>query len=242
MKITNLISPSVLTAANLFFGFLAIIKAFDGDYSSSAWLIMIAAVMDGLDGKLARFMKKGSEFGIQYDSLADMASFGVAPAVLVYTAYFDRFGFLGAAACFSIVLAGSLRLAKFNLSATRDTKEEYAGLPIPLAAVTIASFLHFSLSFKEHFSLEIYFFPLMILLSLLMVSAVKYDTFPKFTFKESSKNKVKLIFLVGSIILIALWPARSMFPLCVIVISQGIIRSLIRTVKAVRNPVAEKIS
>ena len=197
--------------------------------------------MDGLDGKLARLMKKGSEFGIQYDSLADMVSFGVAPAVLAYTAYFDRFGILGAAACFSIILAGSLRLAKYNLCATTDTKEEYAGLPIPIAAVTTASFLHFSLSLKDQFTLEIMFFPLLILLSILMVSAVKYDTLPKFTIKESPKNKVKLILLVGSIILIGLWPAKSMFPLCVIVIFHGVIRSLIRTIKTDRNPVTEKL-
>ena len=222
------------------FGFLSIIKAIEGDYSSSGWLIIIAAVMDGLDGKLARFMKKGSEFGIQFDSIADMVSFGVAPAILVYTAYFDRFGIFGAAACFLPVLFGGLRLAKFNLSASTDSKDEFTGLPIPVTAVSIASFQHFSASFGGLPSLEIINFPLVILLCLLMVSGIKYETVPKFTFKESSKNKVKLIFLVGSVVLLSIWPSQSMFLLCLTVIFHGIIRSLIRTIKTDRTPVTEK--
>lgn len=231
MKIKKLISPGALTAANMFFGFLSIVSTIEGRLAAAGWFIIIAAVMDGFDGKLARLMKKGSQFGIQYDSIADMVSFGVAPAVLIYVAFFKNLGTLGAALAFCQILFGGLRLARFNLTAKTDSKDEFVGLPIPIAALTIASFVHFSLQLNEDPRFTAFSLPLVIMLSMLMVSKVRYDTFPRFTFNESRKNKVKLLFLLVSLTLIACFPNYAFFPLCMIIIIQGMIRSLIKTLK-----------
>jgi CDP-diacylglycerol---serine O-phosphatidyltransferase len=233
LKIDKLISPGVVTAGNMLFGFLAIIKAFEGQIIAAGWFIVIAAIMDSFDGKLARLMKKGSKFGIEFDSIADMVSFGVAPAVIAYMAYFRQFEMWGAFIVFSQVLFGGFRLAKFNLTASSESKGEFVGLPIPMAALSIVTFVHFNTWLDKEFGTDILilYFPLLISVCLLMVSGVKYDTFPKFTFKESKHNKAKLIFLIGSLAVIAIQPMAAFFLLIIFVVLQGVVRSLFRTLK-----------
>lgn len=230
-RLNNLLSPGALTAANMFFGFLSIVNAIEGNLTAAGWFIVIAAIMDGFDGKLARLMKKGSQFGIQYDSIADMVSFGVAPAALIYVAFFKNLGTIGIFLAFCQILFGGMRLARFNLTAKTDAKEEFRGLPIPMAALSIASFVHFSLQLNEDPKFIAFSIPLVVMLSMLMVSGVRYDTFPKFTFNESGKNKIKLLFLLTSVALVAIFPGSAIFPLCMFIIVHGMIRSLFRTLK-----------
>ena len=225
------IIPGVFTTANMFFGFFAIITAVSGDLITAGWLIIIAAIMDGLDGKLARRLNQGSRFGMEYDSMADMVSFGVAPAILAYTAYFQRFNLLGMFIVFLYLFLGGYRLARYNATSKPEVKGRFTGLPIPVAAITIVSFIHFNLHYWNEPILYPLFHPLIGGLCFLMVSQVRYDSLPKLTLKEGAANRVKLFFLIGALVLIAILPETLFFPLCIFYIVQGIVRSIIRSTR-----------
>ncbi|MDR0239391.1 MAG: CDP-diacylglycerol--serine O-phosphatidyltransferase, partial [Deltaproteobacteria bacterium] len=139
------ILPNLLTTASLFAGFLGMIWALDGDFDGAAMAILFAAFMDGLDGKVARLTNTASEFGVQYDSLADLAAFGIAPALVLWQWHLQAFGRLGMAAAFVFAVCGALRLARFTVSANQATtsKKFFPGLPIPAAGSRIATFILF---------------------------------------------------------------------------------------------------
>ena len=227
------IVPSAVTSANMFFGFLAIIKTMNGQFITAGWLIIIAAVMDGLDGKIARLVDKDSKFGKEFDSLSDLVSFGVAPAILAYKAYLERFEFLGVVIVFLFALCGALRLARFNVSDKPGKKNMFTGLPIPVAAVTVASFIHLNSHFWDEMRLGVAFIILILLVCFLMVSTIKYDKLPRLTFKDSKQNLTKLIFMAGGLILIAFFPSIAFFPICLIFIIWGIVRSIVKSLKKV---------
>src|SRR5690349_17200838 len=131
--------PSLFTAGNLMCGFFSIIATFRGDYVNAALLILLANVFDGIDGYAARLTRTTSQFGVEFDSLADVVSFGVAPAVLVYLwalVPWETWGWL--AAC-TYVVCGALRLSRFNVQSAGPAKGYFLGLPIPAAAEMIAS-------------------------------------------------------------------------------------------------------
>src|ERR1700739_4935016 len=130
--------PTLFTVGNLFCGYLSIWCSIRGTFETAAYLVIVAAVLDALDGRIARMTNSASEFGEEYDSLADLVSFGVAPAVLAYSwglADFPRPGFV---ASFLFVVCGSMRLARFNIQTKVADKRYFVGLPIPAAAGTIA--------------------------------------------------------------------------------------------------------
>ena len=130
--------PNVLTTFGLFSGFFAIILATKGEYSGAAIAIFMAMLWDGLDGRVARLTNTQSEFGAQYDSMADMLSFGVAPALLVYFWQFADLGKIGWLAAFVYTTASALRLARFNTQIGIEDKRYFQGLPSPAAAALIA--------------------------------------------------------------------------------------------------------
>ena len=134
------ILPNLLTSGNLFFGFFAIIKALKGEFAMAANSIFLATVFDMLDGRVARLTHSTSEFGLQYDSLCDLVSFGLAPAILIYLFGLHELGRLGWIASFIFLAFGALRLARFNVqSYVGNAKGDFSGLPIPMAALVIAS-------------------------------------------------------------------------------------------------------
>ncbi len=134
--------PNLLTSGNLFFGFLCMIRALEGKFGWAAVAIFIAALFDMLDGRVARLTKGTSEFGVQYDSLCDAVSFGVAPAFMMYQFGLFDVGRLGWAACFIYMACGILRLARFNVqSSIGKTGGDFTGLPIPMAAAAVASWV-----------------------------------------------------------------------------------------------------
>jgi len=136
------ILPNLFTTGNLFFGFFAIIKALQGDYQWASGAIVLAAIFDVLDGRVARLTRSTSEFGVQYDSLCDLVSFGVAPALLMYHAGLQELGRPGWIICFMFMACGALRLARFNVqSAIGKASGDFTGLPIPMAALVIACFV-----------------------------------------------------------------------------------------------------
>ncbi|MDH5731649.1 MAG: CDP-diacylglycerol--serine O-phosphatidyltransferase, partial [Gammaproteobacteria bacterium] len=131
--------PNLFTTGALFSGFYAVISAISGHYEAAAVAIFIAMVLDGLDGRIARLTNTATEFGVQYDSLADMISFGLAPALVVYLWALQDLGKLGWLAAFIYTAGAALRLARFNTQVEVADKRFFQGLPSPSAAALMAS-------------------------------------------------------------------------------------------------------
>ncbi|MGB8327518.1 MAG: CDP-diacylglycerol--serine O-phosphatidyltransferase [Steroidobacteraceae bacterium] len=148
--------PNLLTTGCLFAGFYSIVAAIDGNYERAGGAVFIAMLFDGLDGRIARLTHTESVFGKEYDSLADMVAFGVAPAIVTYQwgvsriaeygAAWGRFGWLAA---FFYAVAAALRLARFNARAASQDKRYFEGLPSPSAAAVVAAFVWFSSEWRE---------------------------------------------------------------------------------------------
>jgi len=131
--------PNLVTTGSLFAGFYGIVATMNGKYDIAAWFILISAVFDALDGKVARLTGTTSRFGVEYDSLADIVSFGVAPGLLMYSWALQPFGKFGWLAAFLYVVCGALRLARFNVQVNTVESRRFVGLPIPAAAWMVAS-------------------------------------------------------------------------------------------------------
>jgi len=131
--------PNLVTTGGLFAGFYGIVATMKGDYALAAWFILISAVFDALDGKVARLTGTSSRFGVEYDSLVDLVSFGVAPGLLMYSWALQSFGKFGWLAAFLYVVCGALRLARFNVQVNTVESRRFVGLPIPAAAGMVAS-------------------------------------------------------------------------------------------------------
>ena len=181
------ILPNLFTTASLFAGFLSITMAFAGNFDDAAWAILFSALMDGLDGKVARLTGSASQFGVEYDSLADAIAFGVAPGVLAWAWQLHHFGRLGLAAAFLFAACGALRLARFNVSVATTSKRFFIGLPIPAGGCTLATFVlflphlpEFMLGAVPHMALGLSF-----LAPLLMVSRVRYFSFKEYGFVKA---------------------------------------------------------
>lgn len=205
IKNKNLILPNAITIFGLLCGLYAIILSVKDDFVVASYVLILAAVFDGLDGKVARLVKGTSEFGVQLDSLCDLVSFGVAPAMLVYSWVLEPFGRIGLMAVFLFVACGALRLARFNVQAGKISNTYFVGLPIPAAAAFIASGIifvnHFGLDHNQSF-LSIFFVTSIYVLAFLMVSTVPFYSFKKIGYlKERPFNAlvifVVLIFVVG---------------------------------------------
>jgi CDP-diacylglycerol--serine O-phosphatidyltransferase len=132
------ILPNLFTTASLFSGFLGILWASGGHYESCAIAVFFSALMDGLDGKVARLTGTASEFGIQFDSLADLVAFGVTPGFLIFHAYLQPYDRLGIAVAFLFTVCSALRLARFNLQTATANKRFFTGLPTPAAGCALA--------------------------------------------------------------------------------------------------------
>ncbi len=172
--------PNLITTASLFAGFYAIVASIDGRFYAAAIAILVSLVLDGLDGRVARMTKSTSDFGVQYDSLADLVAFGVAPGILVYLWALKPFHQFGWVATFLFVVCGALRLARFNVQQGAADPRYFNGLPIPAAATMIATAIIFYYEIGPWApSRYIYILVMIYLLSFLMVSNVKYVSFKR---------------------------------------------------------------
>jgi CDP-diacylglycerol--serine O-phosphatidyltransferase len=172
--------PNLITTGSLFAGFYAIVASMDGRFSAAAVAILVSLVLDGLDGRIARITKSTSGFGMQYDSLADLVSFGVAPGILVYLWALKPYHQFGWVAVFLFVVCGALRLARFNVQQGSMDPRYFNGLPIPAAATMIATAIIFYYQIGEWApERHIYILVMIYLLSFLMVSNIKYMSFKK---------------------------------------------------------------
>ncbi len=191
--------PNLFTTGTLFAGFYGIIATMNGGYYVAAWFILVSAIFDVLDGKVARLTGTTSRFGVEYDSLADLVAFGVAPGLLMYSWALKPFGKLGWLAAFLYVVCGALRLARFNVQVDTVESKRFLGLPIPAAASMVAScvllFYHLGGSGSIR---KVSVLILIYVLALLMVSNVRYYSFkdPEMVKRQPFGFLVLLIFVI----------------------------------------------
>jgi CDP-diacylglycerol---serine O-phosphatidyltransferase len=220
------ILPNLFTSASLFSGFYAIISSIQGRYDAAAIAIIISAVFDCLDGRIARFTQTTSHFGTEFDSLSDLVAFGVAPAVLAYLWALEPFGRLGWLAACMYVICGALRLARFNVEKSSSDSSFFKGLPIPAAAICISSMILFAddintFSEKRHIIiiLMIYF------LTFLMVSSLRYYSFKEFNIRNQKPFNV-LVAIILICIVIAYKPNVLLFLIFIPYVFSGPVVSL----------------
>lgn len=204
--------PNLMTTCNLFAGFFSVIQALRGNFLWAAYAIVVAAIFDQLDGRLARLTRSTSKFGAEYDSICDVVSFGMAPAILLFLWALEPFGRVGWVACFLYVACGALRLARFNVQATIVEKNYFQGLPIPMAAGIVASsVLAFTDLGWESLGSRLLLF-MTILLAFVMVSTFRYRSFKDIDLKERMPFQY-LILGVGILVVVALHPEVMLFVL-----------------------------
>ena len=219
------ILPNIFTLSNLFLGYWAIILTMQERFTTACWLIVIATIMDGLDGAVARWTRQSSKFGMQIDSLADSISFGLAPGLLVYFAVLKSLGTIGLILAFIPVLAGVLRLARYNLSAEDTNKKHhhlgFNGLPIPAAALVLIGYYLYVHEINEGIVEATLFFSLIPALSLLMISPIPYRRMPVIPINKSGHPRLAVGFLLV-VTAVFLWnPALTIFPIMLIYILTG---------------------
>lgn len=166
--------PNFITTIGLFFGFYSISYSLRGNFEVAAFLILVSGFVDALDGRVARVTNSTSLFGKEYDSLSDVVAFGVAPAIMVYLWKLDAFGRFGFLACFLFVACGALRLARFN-SDTSGNLSTFTGLPIPIAAAAVTSFVLLGRVIGDVPWVMVLFG--VYVLSFMMVSNIRYPSF-----------------------------------------------------------------
>jgi CDP-diacylglycerol--serine O-phosphatidyltransferase len=226
LKVNPSIVPNFFTIANMFCGYFSVILSTQGKFSLAAWLIVAAAVLDILDGKLARLTKSSSIFGLQYDSLADVTSFGFAPSFLAYSVLFNKWGTIGLFLSFIPLVFGSIRLARFNIRQRSESKDYFEGLPIPASAVTIATFVVFNYYFWGYFRWSKIFLIIILFLSIMMISLIRYEKLPEFSIQSNTSNRIKVLFVVSCITIIIFFPHESFFPFAILYSLSGPGRAL----------------
>jgi len=225
--------PNVLTTFGLFAGFFAIILATRGQYADAAVAIFVAMLWDGLDGRVARLTNTQSEFGAQYDSMADMISFGVAPALLMYFWQFSDMGKAGWLAAFVYTAAGALRLARFNTQISNEDKRYFQGLPSPAAAALIAGMVWTKQSigvtdYDQYVTLVSWV--ILVGAGVLMVSNVRYYSFKDINLKGRSSFKFLLIATL-ILIVVTVWPSAILFVFFLAYALSGLIMTMIEVRK-----------
>jgi CDP-diacylglycerol--serine O-phosphatidyltransferase len=194
--------PNVVTSMSLFGGFYAMVASVDKRFVPASIAIFASCVLDALDGRVARMTGSTSRFGVEYDSLSDVISFGVAPGFLAYMWALKGYGRFGWVAAFLYVVCGALRLARFNVQAETVQKKQFLGLPIPAAAATIAASVLFFGELSLPPQVKSIFIPvLMYALAFLMVSGVRYASLKGISVSRHFDAVVVAILLFGIVLI-----------------------------------------
>jgi CDP-diacylglycerol--serine O-phosphatidyltransferase len=226
-----IILPSAFTLGGLFLGVWAIVHAARGEYTTAGWLIVLAAVFDMLDGRIARFTATGSAFGEELDSLVDCVSFGVAPALIMYFTFLRAGGEWSWILSFLYIVAAVFRLARFNIEQAGTAKVNFHGLPSPTAGASVATFYAFTQTPFWH----AWFSNvdekraagwLMMFVAVLMVSNVLYPVVPRFGLRTWS-GRFAMTMAVLSIVAAFTYPAYFFFPFAILYITYGLIRTVL---------------
>lgn len=229
------ILPNLLTTANMFCGFFAIIQVLNENFILASWVLFLGGIFDFLDGRVARLTRTESEFGLEYDSLSDLTSFCLAPALLMYHWTLHEFGHLGWAVAFLFFACGALRLARFNVQAATVEKKHFQGLPTPPAAACPVSYviLHHHL-FGEGVTKSYLILFLMTIVALLMVSNISYRSL-KVIDMRSKANFFFLVIVIGTVVVIAAAPQVMLFVVAIAYASSGVLIELSRSGRRIRS-------
>lgn len=223
MKRGLLLIPNLLTTGNLFCGFFTIVSAVAGKFEFAAYLVVLAGFFDFLDGRVARMMNVSSDFGVEYDSLADLTTFCMAPAVLAWCFGLNQFGKLGIGACFLYFACGALRLARFNVQSGSVEKVHFQGAPTPTGGGIIVSFILFHLEtmgMPGERTIGLYILlGIIVFMGLLMVSSVQYRSFKK----VKRGSFLSLVLAVAVVFLITIQPAIMLFVFGCVYVAIGLV-------------------
>lgn len=222
------IVPSLFTLFNLFFGIWSITLAAKGEFYRASWFLVFAGILDTLDGRVARLSNTGTRFGAELDSLVDVVSFGVAPAYLMYELHFATAGPAAWIFCYFYVMGAAIRLARFNITQAGKSKAHFVGLPSPAAGLTLATYYPFT---QTDLYAQIRNLPwplllnfLMIALTILMVSNVRYATLPRASLR-SWRGLLGLLTLL-CIVFFGIWQHDAFFfPLGIVYMVYGVARA-----------------
>ncbi|MGE5314530.1 MAG: CDP-diacylglycerol--serine O-phosphatidyltransferase [Acidobacteriota bacterium] len=246
MKITRAVVPSLFTVLNMFCGFLSIVQSSDGRFESASYFIILAGVFDSLDGFMARLTKTSSQFGVEIDSLSDVVSFGAAPAFMAYKIHLIQWEGYGLLISSLLLLLGGIRLARFNVQLVGFDKDHFTGLPIPASAIAVIAYVltfgHPSFNAGEAGRLVLsgaaaqWFAPMIVVVSLLMVSTVKYDTLPKFSKRDMKKHPVKIGAFAAAAVITIVSKGAMLFYLFMAFIAYGIIRYCVLFIRRMAGP------
>ncbi|NOQ63805.1 MAG: CDP-diacylglycerol--serine O-phosphatidyltransferase [Methyloprofundus sp.] len=203
--------PNLFTTAALFSGFYAIASAISGQYEKAAVLIFVSLVLDGLDGRVARMTNTQSDFGAEYDSMADMVSFGVAPAIVMYLWTLSSLGQAGLIGAFIHLAGGALRLARFNTQLGTEDKRYFQGLPSPAAAAILAGLVWVS----EKYEYGIEGLPWLVMVVTIATGLLMVSNFRYYSFKDIDlRGKVPFVVMIGVMVGFAVTlsnPATALF-------------------------------
>ena len=226
-----IVVPSLFTLANLFFGFWSMVLAAQGEFYLASWWIVIAGVLDMLDGLLARVSKTGTRFGGELDSLVDIVSFGLAPAVLLYFLHFSAQGPFAWVFLYGFVVCVALRLARYNVQSSDEPKNAFTGLPTTAAGMTLATYYPFTQT--QFYQTQLTAAPwtqilifLVIALGLAMVSNIQYAKVPRIGIR-TRRGRLGLIVHL-TLIGFAIWSRDIFFfPLGITYLVYGMVRSAV---------------
>jgi CDP-diacylglycerol--serine O-phosphatidyltransferase len=227
--------PSALTLGNLFGGFYALIAIYSDEFGTAAVAILVAGVLDVLDGAVARMTGATSEIGVQLDSLSDLVSFGVAPGLLAYVCALKPFGWIGGLAAFAFAACGAFRLARFNVQVHVTDKRYFVGLPIPAAAAVVATGVFFMrgssaviIYGRELIRPEVAAAGVLVgvyALGFLMVSRIRYRSLKELEMRKRRPVAI-LTLLLLALIVVASNPSLFLFILCALYAASGPLRLL----------------
>ncbi|WP_201532999.1 CDP-diacylglycerol--serine O-phosphatidyltransferase [Psychrobacter ciconiae] len=225
------LAPNLITTLSLLSGFFSILASTQGEFYKASLAIFLSAILDGMDGRVARLLNAQSPFGEQYDSLADMLAFGVAPAILIYSFALQPLGRIGIGCAFVFTACGAFRLARFNVQVGTVDKKYFIGLASPLAAILVTTAVMVAI---DHSSWVGSYDPLITLLfaawvvicGLLMVSNVKY-----YSFKEFDKKKVPFVALIIGVLIMSI----VLYDIPIGILAIGIIYALSGIVSTIKS-------
>ena len=220
--------PNLFTTGAMFAGFYAIVAAINHQYEPAAIAIFVAMILDGMDGRIARLTNTQSDFGMQYDSLSDLASFGLAPALVMYQWALSEMGKIGWMAAFIYAACGALRLARFNTQAKSIDKRFFQGLPSPAAAAVIASTIWLATDYglADGRNVLVFCLPVTILVGILMVSNIRYHSFKQIDLKGRVPFMF-IVFICAVFALIAVQPPLMLFGMSTIYAISGPVLTLL---------------
>ncbi len=240
MKKNIYILPNMLTLVGMLFGFLSIIATLKGNYIFSAWAIIIANIFDGLDGFVARLTGSSSRFGIELDSLSDLIAFGAAPSILLYKWTLSDFGRVGVGLTFLFLACGALRLARFNIQTTTSEIKSFTGMPIPAAAMIVASLVLFHYEFHDYPPEKNYFILILTpILSLFMVSTLRFHGLKELNFRRTGVQLILMAFII-ILIVVLIHPPIILFTFAIGYLVTGIIENIYLFIKKKKRLKNEK--